>query len=224
VRVLEKTVYRQLLRINRGFDAVLRSLAVLRKQVGQWAQNSGRGELAVCMQRAINDEFDLGHNTKAKLTQGTDLEYANYEKFYQENKEGLRAMARAQYNNTQAYFKQRGIKEVYLYRGMDVIPSGVPAGPSAANITLRPASSFSTNYATSAQPNFSGGTKGLILSGTVPVERIMGTCRTGYGCLSEYEAVVLSGTDDIFDTCRGQVEMSPFSRGSVKCLLSCPCR
>jgi hypothetical protein len=31
---LEKTVYRQLLRINRGFDAVVRGLAVLRDHGG----------------------------------------------------------------------------------------------------------------------------------------------------------------------------------------------
>jgi hypothetical protein len=69
VRILEKTVYRQLLRINRGFDAVVRGLAVLRDHGGfhsselrrfralaQEARASTNSYLAAVIESAETDE------------------------------------------------------------------------------------------------------------------------------------------------------------------------
>ena len=63
-------------------------------------------------------------------------------------------------------------------------------------VKAQPMSSFST-APTTAKSFISAGqdTYGTMLSSNVPVERIIGCPRTGYGCYGENEVVVLGGTE-----------------------------
>ena len=132
-----------------------------------------------------------------------------------DSKEGEmnQAFLRAQYDSTQAFFKERGITELPLYRGM-TFDTGLPDWAADAEgekfgtedyVPLRPLSSFS--YEESEANNFAGNRQGsgdatseskntspgVIVSGAVPVDRILSCARTGLGCLSEREVVVIAG-------------------------------
>jgi hypothetical protein len=110
----------------------------------------------------------------------------------------------AQYEATQQRFRDAGITEVTVHRGHKVYndtpewAAGAAEGPHVTNeIQLRPLSSFSTDPQVAG--SFSRGTstdEAYIISGTVPVDRILSTPRSGMGSLSEAEMVVLAGPGD----------------------------
>jgi hypothetical protein len=78
-------------------------------------------------------------------------------------------------------------------------PTVIGRAPSAeAKVALQPMSS--TAASVEIADRFAGyadqvgtGTVAIIIKGTIPVELIVGTARTGMGCLHEYELVTLSG-------------------------------
>jgi hypothetical protein len=106
------------------------------------------------------------------------------------------------YHNTQDWFKQRNIEHVWVYRGMkDLTPEewNLKFGESEigkANITLQPLSSFSSDYSTAN--GFAYTDKGTMVAAQIPVGRIMGGCRSGFGCLSEREVVVIGGKTEAY--------------------------
>ena len=184
-----------------------------------------------------------------------------------------KAFLKAQYDETQAYFKKHGITHLNLYRGMGGVPlpekteadqkatkklealkirmeeakrplakineelfnmtskasslSSVYASPAyklrkaeqeklrtkysaayaeyraqkdllenrpavgEADLALQPISSFSTSYRT-ARGFGSGGDTQTVIACVVPVEHILSTAKTGFGCLSEGEVTVLA--------------------------------
>jgi len=114
----------------------------------------------------------------------------------QKQEEVAGAFLRAQYDATQEYFKAAGVTEVVLYRGQrfpegtslsvgDVIPGNQNALNSWSS-SEKVAATF-----TSIAPAESG-----VLAAVVPVDRILSTPFTGYGCLKEEEYVVLGNSDD----------------------------
>jgi SPP1 gp7 family putative phage head morphogenesis protein len=94
-----------------------------------------------------------------------------------------RVLIRAQYEATQEWFKAKGITHVTLVRGVRGVSATYESGWGP--IQLNPLSSFSTSVATSK--NF--GTTAITVR--VPVSQVFSTARTGFGCLSEYEFVVI---------------------------------
>ena len=113
-----------------------------------------------------------------------------------EKGELYQAFLRAQYDATQEFFKSAGITEVSVYRGMKLgdlfgenLPkwADVPPGTNQ-DVPLRPLSSFSY----SANQAWAFGE--TVISGTVPVERVLSCATSGFGCLSEKEVVVMSGS------------------------------
>lgn len=127
------------------------------------------------------------------------------------NGEMYQAFLRAQYDNTQQFFKDNGITSVTAYRGFnfsadEVVPDWAdpedndidednPLIPHwNADVPLRPLSSFS--YDPDSANNFSSETGyGAVVAGQVPVSRVLSTAVTGIGCLGEREMVLLGGTD-----------------------------
>lgn len=101
-------------------------------------------------------------------------------------KEGMKDFLLAQYHNTQDKFKEMGIKDVYLIRGMHGLNDGGEA--KHTKIKLQPMSSFSTNHGTAL--SFSGGDS--VFAVKVPVSQVIGSYLTGYGCTNEHEVVVLN--------------------------------
>jgi len=138
-------------------------------------------------------------------------EYA-WNKFSQDDMDVTKAGLAAMYENTQTMLREAGIKEVTLYRGVEngVIPyivdetsdSGYTL-PSRATTTANPVSSWSlsedtarmfANIESGSVMHYEGG--GAVLVATFPADRIFSTPKTGLGCLSEAEVVVLGGQKD----------------------------
>ena len=182
--------------------------ALVRGVIDTWANTSGDSEpVAVGIQKAIAKEFagDLPEIADA----GTS-HLGNYQSLFTGNSSpaelmrmrgiedtvsrssAVREVLRAQYNATQDYFESQGIKELTLHRGF-ISESGVKSSDSE-DLRLQPASSFSMNRKTAEMfaDDMSSSISGLVTV-TVPVSRVLCTAKTGMGCLTEQEIVVLGG-------------------------------
>ena len=155
--------------------------------IAQWAHTSNNSDpMSLAIQEAAVKEFGITSVQNWKVDEKTQ---AKIDDILGEKGEMLQAFLRAQYDATQEYFKSAGIKEVTLYRGFkdgDGELSKVEEG-SSTEIPLRPLSSFTSNYRIAT-------TFGeTIISGTIPVERLLSCYGTGVGCKGENELVVLGG-------------------------------
>jgi len=175
--------------------------------VRQWAETSADNEpLSVILQLAANKEFGLkGTRFKHMSQEGIEEYYSLYGGKDVVTK-GSRAFVRAMYDETQAEFAKAGIKELTVFRGMslsrdqvasafgaDAVPSGLPiTRRGAVTFGLQPMSSFSVSLSTAS--SFASGTKfSVVMATKVPVSRVVGTPRTGFGARAEHEVVVLGG-------------------------------
>jgi hypothetical protein len=159
------------------------------------------------LQRAAQVEFDLQASEHPEVP---DKIVAESQALWDGQEEALRGFVRAQYDATQEMFAREGVREITVYRGMAWRPgAGFREEPPSwvddpdAGISLSAMSSFSVDPAEARKfaVNGAGGEgqgKPVVLAGTIPVERIIGTPRTGVGCLPEYEVVVLGGASDRF--------------------------
>lgn len=185
---------------------------VVARLVSRWAGTSNDTDAgALAMQEAAAAEFGLSGHRDWPLSPEMR---AQVDAVHAEQGPVLRAFLRAQYDETQARLAAAGITEVTLHRGMRFDhptdpTSGTPESSSAtydlppppdwaadggtAEVPLRPLSSFSANPGTGALfADQSHGT-GVVLSGTVPADRILATPRSGVGSLAEAEFVTLAG-------------------------------
>lgn len=154
-------------------------------RVQGWAASSGDSQLnPVMMQRAIKEEFQTtgdwmvredGYLTRAQV----DAQYPKVQEFY-------RRFARVMYENTQEELAKAGITRVSVTRGMDF--NSRPAWAKDGAVTrpdLQPANSWSVS--TSVARRFGA----VRFQASVPASRILGSARTGFGCLNEGEYVIL---------------------------------
>lgn len=180
-----------------GIPSIERSL------VASWASSSGNGNNVSCaMQLAVRDAFDLkdtevggmdllreGPNSEQKIwtTVANRFKFdASTPEKMEVLKEAFRDFAKAQYQQTQDWFKKRGITEISVVRGMKT-PG--PADPKVVSMGLQPASSFSADIGTAIK--FCGPASTTMLSATIPVSHVLSHYRTGWGCANEHEVVVL---------------------------------
>jgi hypothetical protein len=151
-----------------------------------WAQTSGKGSWkSVGMQYAVADEFQIKKAVYRHMATDKKKHESKVDAIRKDK--AVRAVMRAQYDETQAHFERLGIKEVTLERGYKGSGKVDPAG-FEQEVSLQPASSFSLSRSTA---NAFGTNR--YLNTTVPVRRILGSCVTGFGCLNEQEFVLLGG-------------------------------
>lgn len=170
-------------------------------RVAGWAGSSGDSNPAsIMMQLAVKDEFGVTGDPFVSFSGGSYLSKQDIHNRYAIAGDFYRRVARGMYDHTQEEFRTAGITHVSLYRGM-----GFESRPSWATVgkesraDLMPINSWSTSrtqavrFANGAAGN-GGGAHKIVLQGTVPVELIIGTARTGFGCLNELEMVVLDAS------------------------------
>jgi hypothetical protein len=167
--------------------------------VQNWAVSSGDTHLGpVAMQMAIRDEFGLSGSDPFAAFSKTPYGGVTREKvenLYKVAAGHYRTFARHMYEHTQEELAAEGVTEVALYRGMTLTRDSAPWAPwensmnggprGVARAKLQPANSWSTRKSTSQ------GFGNTALTATIPANRILGSCRTGFGCTNEYEYVVL---------------------------------
>jgi len=107
------------------------------------------------------------------------------------------SILQAMYDYTQEELKRNGIDSVLLQRGIFLnqdelsIISNKYGTLDTIDISGNVLESWTTNDSTAR------GFGNLIIETEVPASRIIGTARTGFGCLDEYEFVVLGGENDL---------------------------
>lgn len=157
--------------------------------VSQWANSSGDEHVwSVALQKAVKAEFGIDGMTSHLGNDGGK---------FREHEEILRRFVRAMYDNTQEWLKKKGITEVTVLRGVKGQRYPGPVTPGMADVVLQPASSFSASFQTAA--SFAGHYHtSYLVAVHVPASQILGTARSGFGCLNEQEVVVLGGKHRAF--------------------------
>jgi hypothetical protein len=171
--------------------------------VALWAVASNDASpRALVMQETAQEVFGLGDTAAWDVDFGGDVE-AGMDVIRLQRKAAYREFLLSQYEATQERFAAAGITHVPLYRGHKVYGGATPEWAigavdgergTADSVVLRPMSSFSLDRATAT--SFARGTstdESYVITGTVPVARIIATPRTGIGSLEEAEVVVLGG-------------------------------
>lgn len=167
----------------------------VRNSVAEWAASSNTGSRAQAFQDIAADMFGIPPEWKAGWhfkAAGYDTEMTPARRAVHE--EFLRAM----YEHTQETYKAQGITHVRLHRGVKDATNradgdsgssdlGYSANEQYGTVKTRPLNSFATNLTATNQ---FGGFK---MRAYVPIERLMGSALTGFGCKNEYEFVVIGG-------------------------------
>ncbi len=199
-----------------GYREQARAAAV-GNMVESWARSSNDANaMSLALQSTAADLFGVEDGMQWPLLDPSyewfDAGLADeVETMRNERGEAMEAFLAAQYDATQERFAAAGITHVTVYRGHGVTRSDLGRGgwlddtftdytPDGVDIAvpMRPASSFTADADIALA--FSGQrdptrVENLVLSATVPVERILGTSRSGWGSQQEAEIVVLGGTD-----------------------------
>ena len=174
--------------------------------INQWSYTSGdHDSFAISVQRRAAEEFNLDN-----AIQHWDPEYLRLSDEYERIGDGTRIFLRAQYDNTQQFLRKaiqpaaNGNRYVTLYRGLSFpgrseVPYDIrDVGPDAqhAKIASQPLSSWSTDLFTGHQfARMNGWPYQYVVAASFPIERVIGTQKTGYGCGTEAEMVTLGGYD-----------------------------
>jgi hypothetical protein len=94
------------------------------------------------------------------------------------------------YEWTQSWFKERGVSHVAVFRGHGYQGHTGPQDGETISADFHPLSSWSLEEGTAAGFG-GGGTEGVTVHySIVPIENIIGTSWTGFGCLSEHEVIL----------------------------------
>lgn len=159
-----------------------------------WAETSGDSDpRAIMMQRAVAEEFGLEDAALNHLKRDSQV-WAESDPVKMGNEEKYkidRKVARAEYDATQRWFKEKNITHVSLFRGMSGVPPAVKG--ESVEVTMQPASSWSIHYRTAHDFATERKNPGSVIAMRIPVSRVLSTAVTGRGCLNEGEVVVLGG-------------------------------
>lgn len=153
----------------------------------------------VALQLAAAEAFDLEPwlapfdpaATAAGLAPADAADIERGRRLYFDHGDGLRAFLRALYDDTQRWLGGHGIVRAHLWRGMAL---STEPGFRRESLRLQPLTSFSTRSKVAL--GFAGDGPGVLLATEVPAERILATCRQGFGLLMSAVVVVLGGPGD----------------------------
>jgi hypothetical protein len=158
--------------IPKDIDGIKKNMGV-RQYIEVWAETSGdHNPNAIFIQQTAKELFKM---------KNTYEEHLKSKKKSKMDKQETTKLLKAQYEETQKLLKNKGIKELFLYRGVKDSYKG------ESKVKLQPLSSFSLDRdeAKSFGPN--------IMQMIVPAEKIFSCPLTGFGCTDEKEVVILGG-------------------------------
>ena len=183
-RKMKATIVSQL---NTRLDIEDAELKV-QKRLDLWASTSGdHSPAAIEMQLAVKREFNL-----------KDVAHSHMGETFEpslKNSSDNSAYIRAEYANTQAWFKAQGMTHISVVRGQGGLRE---LKDGNVEVRMQPASSWSTDFEMAT--SFGKTT----LATRVPVSRVLSTAVTGRGCLSEREVILLGGRINVHVISMGQ--------------------
>lgn len=163
--------------------------------IQSWARTSaGNDVVSLAVQWAASQEFGVEVPDRFVTRPGWKRGQEAIGGEYAPLGGALRQFVRGMYDEAQAELQRQGIREIWLWRGVDLPGNAVTEGRVAgteetgrADMRLQPLSSFATTFE-------SAKSFGRMIFGTlVPAERIIAFPGFGSGCLGEDEFVVLGG-------------------------------
>lgn len=173
--------------------------------IHQWAMSSGDSDVrSLQMQRAASEVFGLPRNEyldqayreaydNAVVMIGNAEDATRLGVLFKE--EDTQALLRAMYRNTQeraTRLNLAGADDGYvrMYRGFNP-PEGVMADIKAGDIIEINMSNPLESWTTDPEVASTFGSGGFVMEMLVPRSRLVGSARTGFGCLNEQEFVIL---------------------------------
>jgi len=181
--------------------------------IGQWAKTSSDDDMrSLALQQDAADEFGV---TTSKFTQekidNINAKYKHRKYKWPAHARPLiesgkqKAILRAMYDDTQSKLAEIGFEKgdtIRLQRGIQLPPDIASAWKSGDMVKLstNPLSSWTSDTSTEISSRFARhiqtpGDVGVIVEMDVPISMIQSTARTGFGCLTEEEFIVLGGAN-----------------------------
>jgi len=153
----------------------------------KWADTSGDTDIyAVAMQLAARKKFGLKGSQISHL-QSSAYFMRDVNRLLKRNADVYDAFLDAMYDATQDWFKERGITHVNLFRG-----AGYERQYAGFHsLELQPLSSFAVQEGAALEFTWSASGMQHLHAVRVPVEHILSNAWTGFGCLNEYEFVIM---------------------------------
>ena len=203
-----------------GTSSDVNERKVVRELVSNWAITSSDTDArALALQIAVKEEFGLPVKAFAAGDIGGAATVKEAEELLSRQgvRESLRLFVRAMYDETQANLKALDVKELAVYRGVRVpshqLDKWGGAGVRKQEIADNPMASWSTNY--DVARGFSNDS--AVLRGSVPSELVLSTPKTGFGCLTENEVVVLNnGKSEAWSLIASETKVTPALRETLK--------
>lgn len=177
--------------------------------IRQWACTSGdENPRSILMQLAAQKEFGLEGTSiwwkKEALDKATEL--------FKAHEVAARRFLREMYNDTQEHLAKQGLKSVRVVRGyrgdVGIVPSTLAKKMEKVDIELQPMSSFSSDFKEAksfAVVRPGSEIESSLIFVEVPANRILSCPITGYGCLDEFEWVVLGSQKKVAETMFGSM-------------------
>ncbi|MGX4733153.1 hypothetical protein [Kitasatospora griseola] len=166
--------------------------------VNGWASTANDHDPdALALQEAARRRFNL-KDTLA-WDHGDDGLAAETDRVLRERRQVLDAFLTTMWENTQQHFATLGVTYITVHRGFtggydDSHLEGLDGHGSITDLPLRPLSSATLDEDTAADFATQGGqVNGYVISGDIPVTRVLAVPGTGIGCLDELEVVILAG-------------------------------
>ena len=155
--------------------------------IKQWAKTSAdHHPVSMMIQLLSKSIFNLENSKIDHLDETSRKQAVNRISNDEETKETIIKLLKAQYDETQKLLKKKGIKNLYVYRGVGDSYNG------EKKVVLQPLSSFSLERVVAK--NFGHN----IIQMIVPAEKVFSCPLTGFGCTKETEVVVLGGEYETF--------------------------
>jgi hypothetical protein len=177
--------------VEDGLSPEMQAIEHLQHLWNSVADIGGEPELQA-LRMAINEEF--GFNATITGVRSDVMDEAKA--LYENAGEGLRALARATYDETQRWFKDEGIDGLTIFRGSDsaAARAGI-AYNGAVNDTTLPARGVSS-WAVSPEPAYmsaahNNGAYSLLAMDRIPVSEVWSTAYSGFGVADESEVIVM---------------------------------
>ena len=181
------------------------SYEAVNKAIRQWADSSNDTDMrSLSMQEAAARVFGTElsayqqrkmNNLKASPSldeRYNQIMFQNDHEPYPTPQAAQDAFLKAMHADTQQRLTTAGITHVTLYRGVtsDFRKKGIKPG---STVSVREANAMES---WTIHPGVAKGFDGDVIKAEVPIERVLATARNGYGCLNEYEFIVLGGNAD----------------------------